>query len=158
MKKMRRLNREVTDKKEILQILDTCDVCRIGFWDEEIYIVPLNFAYSFDDKLILYFHGASDGRKANILKNSPVNVGFELDCCHKMIEGKNSCNSSFNYKSIIGNGKATTVGDTFEKEHILNLILKKYINKDNNNFPQKAIDNTLVFKIIVNKFSAKQNI
>ena len=38
---MRRKDREVTDKKEIQRILETCKVCRIGLPEEDgVYIVP----------------------------------------------------------------------------------------------------------------------
>ena len=39
---MRRADREVKDWKEILQILESCKVCRLGMMDEgKIYIVPM---------------------------------------------------------------------------------------------------------------------
>ena len=41
---MRRHDREITDKNEILEIMDRCDVCRLAFNDGDYpYILPLNF-------------------------------------------------------------------------------------------------------------------
>ena len=53
---MRRKDREVTDKKEIQRILETCKVCRIGLPEEDgVYIVPMNHGYCFEEgKLVLY--------------------------------------------------------------------------------------------------------
>ena len=68
---MRLKKREVTDKKVLEEILEECDVVRIGAVDEEgMFIVPVNFGYDFDTgeettRLVLYFHGAAEGRKGN---------------------------------------------------------------------------------------------
>ena len=44
---MRRKDREVTDFETIVQIIDECQIIRIGLADGEFpYIVPLNFAYT----------------------------------------------------------------------------------------------------------------
>ena len=41
---MRRKDREITDREEILAIIRKCDVCRIALNDGDYpYIVPLNF-------------------------------------------------------------------------------------------------------------------
>ena len=43
---MRLKKREVTDKKVLGEILEECDVVRIGAVDEEgMFIVPVNFGY-----------------------------------------------------------------------------------------------------------------
>ena len=49
MRAMRLKKREVTDKKVLGEILEECDVVRIGAVDEEgMFIVPVNFGYDFD--------------------------------------------------------------------------------------------------------------
>ncbi len=64
---MRRKDREVVDQKEIMQIIDNCKVCRIAMHDKEgLYIVPLNFGYSYENsQLVLFFNRAKEGRKIN---------------------------------------------------------------------------------------------
>ena len=43
---MRRSDREVTSRAEIVRVIDACDCCRVGFADAGgVYIVPMNFAY-----------------------------------------------------------------------------------------------------------------
>ena len=40
---MRRRDREITDKQDILEVMRKCDVCRIALHDGDYpYIVPLN--------------------------------------------------------------------------------------------------------------------
>ena len=59
---MRRSDREITDRAEIVRIIDACDCCRVGFATEDgVYIVPLNFAFIENGALgAFYFHGAKD--------------------------------------------------------------------------------------------------
>ena len=57
---MRRYDREITDKNEILEIMSRCDVCRLAFNDGDYpYILPLNFGIGEKEgKIVLYFHSA----------------------------------------------------------------------------------------------------
>ena len=46
MRAMRRKDRAVSDPKELTNILDLCNICRIAYQDAEgLTIVPLNFGY-----------------------------------------------------------------------------------------------------------------
>ena len=50
---MRRKEREVTDYNKMIEILKSCDCCRIGLVDDKgAYIVPMNFGY--EDNCLLY--------------------------------------------------------------------------------------------------------
>ena len=73
---MRRKDREVTDFKKIVSILNDCDCCRLGLVDERglAYIVPMNFGTETDgERLTLYFHCANEGKKLDIMRaNSAV--------------------------------------------------------------------------------------
>ncbi|MCD8028618.1 MAG: pyridoxamine 5'-phosphate oxidase family protein [Erysipelotrichaceae bacterium] len=61
---MRRKDREVTDFNTIIQIIYNCEIIRLGLTDDYPYIVPVNFAYTVEDKQIcFYIHGAMAGRK-----------------------------------------------------------------------------------------------
>ena len=67
---MRRHDRAITDKNEILEIMNLCDVCRLAFKDGDYrYILPLNFGI--EEKaghIILYFHSALEGYKTELIK------------------------------------------------------------------------------------------
>lgn len=57
---MRRKDREVKDFEIIKQIIDECQIIRIGLQDGDYpYIVPLNFGYEIDgEQIYFYIHGA----------------------------------------------------------------------------------------------------
>ena len=47
---MRRSDREITDRNEIIQVMKQCDVCRLAFNDEAVpYILPLNFGLQYEN-------------------------------------------------------------------------------------------------------------
>ncbi|MCI8796429.1 MAG: pyridoxamine 5'-phosphate oxidase family protein [Dorea sp.] len=131
---MRRDDREVKNMEEIQEILDTCKVCRLGMADgSRIYIVPMNFGYEFEgDSLILYFHGAGEGRKLELIRKNPE-VGIEMDCRHELAEGRVPCQYSYYYGSVIGDGKAEIVEEPEEKLKALGVIMKHQTGKD---FPE----------------------
>ena len=70
---MRRSNREITDRNEILQVMERCDVCRLALNDGEYpYILPLNFGMEqAGEQIILYFHGATEGKKLDLIAKDP---------------------------------------------------------------------------------------
>lgn len=104
---MRRKDREVTGLDEIMQILDQCKVCRLGLSDQGApYIVPMNFGAELEDgHICIYFHGAKEGRKLDIIRKNPQ-ACVEFDCGHKLLEGEIACAHSFAYESVVGFGKA----------------------------------------------------
>lgn len=152
---MRRRDREVTDITEKIEIINDCKVVRLAIKDKEgLYIVPLNFGYSYlEDKLTLYFHSAKEGRKLDAILENPE-VAFEMDCEHKLIEAEIPCLYGFSYKSIIGNGIASIVEDMEEKKISLSLLMKHQTGKDFT-FEEKHAKAVAVFKVEVTNFTAK---
>ena len=128
---MRRKDREVTDIEKIEEILDACKVSRIGLMDQgKIYIVPMNHGYSLEDgRLVLYYHGANEGKKLELVKENPQ-VGFEMDCGHELVEGRLACQHSYHYASIIGNGEARVITEPEEKLKALAVIMKHQTGKE----------------------------
>ncbi|HPT87858.1 MAG TPA: pyridoxamine 5'-phosphate oxidase family protein [Bacillota bacterium] len=152
---MRRKDREVTDKSELIKIIEECKVCRIAMQDRDgLYIVPMNFGYAFEeDTLILYFHSAKEGRKVDALKENPE-VCIEMDCGHALITGDSACKYSYYYKSIIGNGTAVVIDDIEEKKTALSALMKHQTGREFS-FDEKMVSAVAVFKIVVHQYSGK---
>jgi len=128
---MRRIDREVKDAGEIRKILESCKVLRIGLQDEgKIYIVPVNFGYVYEEgKLALYFHGAREGKKLELIQKNPA-VGIEMDAGHELVTGKTACQYSYYYASLIGNGRAEMVTEPEQKLKALAVIMKCQTGKE----------------------------
>ena len=154
---MRRSDREITDKSEIVEIIDKCEVCRLAFSENDVpYIVPINYGYEYkDNKLTLYFHGASEGKKHKIMKKNP-NVCFEMDCSHKLIEADEASGYTMEYESVIGFGKVHYCHDRTEKINALNILMKQYAKDKTFTFPDHVLDSVTVFKLEVSEFTGKR--
>jgi nitroimidazol reductase NimA-like FMN-containing flavoprotein (pyridoxamine 5'-phosphate oxidase superfamily) len=155
---MRRKDKEIIDINEKLEIIAKCKVCRLGLSENNYpYIVPLNYGFSYDDeKLTLYFHGAMEGKKFDIIKKNN-NACFEIDCDTKLIEGQNPCDYGYEFKSIIGFGKIILLDSKDEKTMGLNYLMKQQTGRDiKHDFNENELNNVIVFKMAVEEFTGKQ--
>ncbi len=155
---MRRKDREVTDSVRIQNIIDRCSVCRVGFNDNgQVYIVPLNFGYTKTaDHYTLYFHGAKEGRKIDLIRQNPE-VGFEMDTGYQLTDADRACSFSVRYQSIIGNGRISLIEDPKEKAAGLNRVMYQSTGKDDWEFDERMLSATAIFKIEVTNLSCKEH-
>jgi nitroimidazol reductase NimA-like FMN-containing flavoprotein (pyridoxamine 5'-phosphate oxidase superfamily) len=155
---MRRRDREITDIHDKLAIIEQCTFCRLGLSDENYpYIVPLNYGYTYEnEKLTLFFHGAAEGRKIEIIKKNN-NACFEVDCGTELVEGNNPCEYGYKFKSIIGFGKIIFLETNDEKSHGLKQLMKHQTGKETtHNFCEDELIHVCVFKMIVEEITGKQ--
>ncbi len=153
---MRRKDREITEDSRIIETIENCKCCRLGFNDNgEVYIVPMNFGYiKKEDKLTLYFHSAKEGRKISLIK-SMDRVGFEMDTGYELTIGKSPCEYSAKFQSIIGNGNVSIVEGEEEKKFALQRIMYQNTKEEMWEFEEKMIHAVCVFKVEVTKLSCK---
>lgn len=156
---MRRKDREVTELSKIVEIVERCDIVRLGMVDNgQPYIVPLNFGYELiDDQLSLYFHSAKEGRKIDIMKVNPA-VCFEMDCSFKKLEGEVACNWSAEFESIIGYGRVEFLNNEAEIKHALDCMMKKYGFSGMPSYKDDVLKRTAVYKLTVDTLTAKQKL
>lgn len=152
---MRRKDREVSDIQEIVTIIKKCDCCRVALFDNEFpYIVPMNFGIEFENnKIVLYFHCASEGKKLELISKNP-NISFEMDCCHKLITGDKACDYTMEYESVIGNGKAQVV--TTGKIEALNSIMRRFSDDEIFNYDENYLKAVTIFRIDVIDITGKR--
>lgn len=116
------------------------------------YMVPLNFGYR---DMCLYFHGATKGKKIDILKTNP-NVCFEFDIHTELVQKEKPCSWGMNFQSVIGFGTSVFIEDQVEKETALHIIMGQYSEKPFS-FDKSTIRETYVFKVIINTMTGKQS-
>ena len=156
MREMRLKKREITDPEILREILESCEVVRIGAMDEEgMFIVPMNYGYEYvDGKLTFYLHGATKGYKFDVLEKNPK-VSFALETDMIPFEGKVACQYGMAYRSVMGRGYGTLVADVEEKEKALSLLMKQQTGKDFT-FDEKLVSIVNVIRIDVKEFTAKE--
>ncbi|MDD4124896.1 MAG: pyridoxamine 5'-phosphate oxidase family protein [Eubacteriales bacterium] len=155
---MRRKDREITEYSKMLDILSECDCCRLGLIDENgAYIVPLNFGFEMvGDKLYLYFHGASVGKKIDLIKKQKK-ASFEMDRKYQLYEGETPCTYSFFYQSVMGNGTIQLLDDYDEKVSALSILMSHYSDKGQLQFQKEYVEMVSVIKLEVINWSCKEH-
>ena len=156
---MRRKDREISDYSEIIRIIESCSVCRLGLMDEdEAYIVPMNFGYIVENKdLTLYFHSAKEGRKIDLMKNGK-RVSFEMDTSHSLVKGKEACSFTFLYECVMGTGTIEILQGRQEKSLGLGVIMEHYEKGKTWDYDPKLLESVSVLKLKVEKLSAKAHL
>ena len=151
-----RREREVTDRDEMIEILKKCRILHLGLVDGDTpYVVPMNYGYTMEEgKLTLYLHGATQGRKIEVMRNNPK-VFFEMECDVLAFDGNAACQYGTSYASIMGEGRAEILEDTEEKKEALSIFMKSQTGKDFV-FQDKMVSVVHVIKIHVAEYTAKR--
>ena len=152
---MRKMDRPVTDRGELGQIVDACQVIRIATSDDEgLYIVPMNFGYDWQDtRLTLYVHSPREGRKTAAFRKNP-SIAFEMDDGHDFAGKQPACRYGFRYRSIVGNGHIVELADPDEKAHGLRALMRRFSDRSFA-FSEKMLAVVSVFRIDVTGFTGK---
>jgi hypothetical protein len=148
---MRKIEREIKDRKLIDDMIRRCQVCRLAMCDNsEPYIVPLNFGY---DGRFLYFHSAPEGRKIDIIKKNN-RVAFEFDILNDIVKADKACDWGAKYESVIGSGTAEIVDDVETKRIALVWIMRQY-GSDARDFPEDIMKKTMIIRVEIMTISGK---
>ena len=154
-KKITRRELEVTDQSQIIEILDKSKILHLAMVDgDDPYVIAMNYGYTMEEgKLTLYMHGATQGRKLDILRKNPK-VCFELDCDLMPFDGEKPCQYGIAYSSVVGNGVAELIEDPEQKMEALTILMKTQTGKDFE-FNEKLVSIVSVIKIHVEDYTAK---
>ncbi|MCL2343335.1 MAG: pyridoxamine 5'-phosphate oxidase family protein [Firmicutes bacterium] len=151
---MRRTDREVTDFSEILDILRRADTIRLALHDEPYpYVVPLSFGFEASDgKIALYFHGAKEGLKHELIARNPY-VCAEADIFHRYADLPNG-EVTTEYESVIGFGRCERV--TGEEAAKGADLLCTHCGHDGYVYDSAALEATAVYRVTLERFSGKR--
>lgn len=155
---MRRKDREVKDFEMIKQIIDECEIIRIGLCDEDMYpyIVPMNFAYAIEgEQIYFYLHGAMAGRKYELMKKNGV-CSFEMDCGHKMELIHKVKDVTMRYKCVMGKANIEFLEDE-DKFKGIEIIMNRDERTRNFEYNKAVVPRTAVIKLTVTEYSGKIN-
>lgn len=156
MNGMTKREHQITQRSEILDILDRCKIVHLGLVDgDEPYVVPMNYGYTMDEDggLSIYIHGAVKGRKLDIMRKNPK-VFLEMECDVQAFEGDLPCQYGTAYKSIMGRGRAVILETPEEKMDALTKFMKTQTGKDFE-FNERLVSIVSVVRIDVAEYTAK---
>jgi len=120
MKGIRRREKEITDRQEMIRILMTAKYVTVAMSAEDgPYLATLTHAYD-QARNALYFHCAREGRKVDVLKKDSRVWGQAL-LDKGYVEGK--CDHL--YATAQFKGRVTFIEDAEEKRHALEIMIRK---------------------------------
>lgn len=153
---MGRKIRKFEDISQIEKIIETAEVCYLSFVDGNVpYIVPMNFGFEKGEPSKLYFHGAREGRKLEIIKKNN-NVCFHMNTDRVLVESERPCAFTMQYRSVIGHGKIYIIDDSEEKKHAMNVIMKHYTNRNDFPFNNKMMSVVGMLKLEIESLTGKE--
>lgn len=102
---MRKSEREIRERAEILEVIARCQTVRLGLFSDDFpYIVPLSFGFEErGGRLTVYFHCAKEGKKIDLLMRDG-RVCLEWDSLAGYVETGHSLTAD--YESVIAFGHA----------------------------------------------------
>ena len=155
---MRRKDREVTEQREIVSILERCRTIRIGMNGSEYpYVVPVSFGMDTSgESPVLYFHCARQGKKAEMLGEERA-VFVEADTFFK-VQRTATGGITARYESVMAKGICRRVREPDEIMRGLRLLLAHYGESD---YPLERCRGTQhidVYRIELTEMTGKQNL
>ena len=153
MQEMRRKEKEITDRKEIDEIIARAEVVHLAMTNgSKPYVVPLSFGY---DGKNIYFHSANEGAKLDFIRKNPeVCFEFTVDILYQGI--KTGCKASASYKCVIGWGRCEIVSDNELKKAAYDVIMGQYAKGKFEYTPAMLLKSTVV-KIVITELKGKKS-
>ena len=155
---MRRKDREVTDFATMRQIIDECEIIRIGLVDEDLYpyIVPMNFAYEVEgEQVYIYLHGAKVGRKYELMQKNRV-CSFEMDRPLKLDLVYEHKDVTMRYKCVMGKADIEFL-EGEEKMRGIDIIMNRDERTKGFEYNQALVARVAIIKLTVTELTAKVN-
>ena len=156
---MRRKEREIEDEAEIAAILKEAPFGTLAFADgERPYLVAMNYGFLTDGsgRLRLYFHGAPEGLKFEIIRKNP-RVCFQAVSEARIETASQACGWTCRYRSAVLRGSLTLVDDAQEKRRGLDALMRQYGWKGETDYPDSMLDRTAVLRLDAESVTGKES-
>ena len=116
--KMHREKVRVSDKEMLCAILDLEESCSVALHDEPYpYVVPMNYGYTWDDKLIFYFHMAIEGHRIELIKKKPL-VAVSVSSFLGRVGHSSYKNEMHDYRSVTAYSKTEIISPEEGEEYL----------------------------------------
>lgn len=102
----------------------------------------------------LYFHGASAGRKVDLIRQDS-RVAFQAALEDELVTGREACTWTTRYRSVIIEGRLEFLVDATEKRAGLDAIMAHHGFAGAPGYPEEMLKKTAVFRLTPERISAK---
>lgn len=153
--KMNHEDRRIAEPELIRGILDRNSVCTVAMHDLPYpYVVPMNYGYVWEEKLVLYMHMAGRGHRLELLEENPC-VACSISMFLDRVGKKKYKKEGHDYRSVTVFGKAEIVTMEEPEEFLkgLNTLCRNTGRPPLRKIPGNK--NLLVMKVIADTVTAK---
>jgi len=153
---MRLREKEITDRREVEELLMKEKVCRFGMCDGDTpYVLPTTYGYKDG---VMYFHSSKHGRKMDVLKQNN-RVCFVVDTGHQLVQGplETSCKSTIKFMSVVGTGRAKMVEDPVEKRNAMDVIMAQMFGQSAFKYSDEGIRDMAIVRIDIDSLTGKRS-
>ena len=154
---MRRADREIKNRDEIIAVMGKCGVVRLGINTPGYpYVVPMCFGVEAGGGAVaLWLHCAPTGFKLDCLSRDP-RVGFEADCSHRLVAGDGACRYTMEYESVVGYGDVSVPNDCESKRRGLKAVMRHYAPEGDFSFTDAELAAVCVLRLDVLQITGKR--
>lgn len=151
---MRRSDREISDRRQIEEILVRGWVGHLAMAvDGQPYVVPMTYLYRGET---IVFHGSPEGQKPRLLAANP-NVCFEVSEVGGWVPANKPCYQGLTYRSVIASGRMRTVDDVDRKIELMKSFLEKYSAQiDRWEITPRDVNGVLVLEMEIDRLTGKR--
>lgn len=152
---MRRKDREVTNKEDILRIVKDAKYLHLALNDDNYpYIVSLHYGFINQEPFVFYMHSAKEGHKIDLIKNN-CNAAITLECNVKLQESLNACSYTSSFSSVFAKGTVSLVESDEEKKMALELIMENQSGK-HFDINKNMCETVSIIKFVADTLTAKE--
>lgn len=155
---MRRKDKEISDIKEINEIIGEANFCNVAMSRNNIpYIIPMNFGFYGQ---CIYLHSSDEGLKIDILKENP-HVCIGIVCDAQLVKSIDVCKSNMKYRSVLIFGRTEFISDEIEKKKALGFVVQHYhkdIREEPLEFSNYNLDKVVILKVKIIKVTGKKSV
>lgn len=161
---MRMFNRICEDQQKIHTLLSEMQTGYLGLSSGDMpYIVPLNYVWQDGN---IYFHGANEGRKVDIIQKN-ANATFVVCDSYGTMVNPVPAETDTAYLSVMLFGKIEMVTNLSEATSIMQQLLDKYVpgyyektlsKQHVEKYRSSLGGKTEIFKLVPSNITAKENI
>ncbi|MDR3586101.1 MAG: pyridoxamine 5'-phosphate oxidase family protein [Desulfosporosinus sp.] len=150
---MRRKDKEITEQKELDEIIKKAQVCRLAVsYEAMAYIIPMSFGYA---QGVLYFHSAQEGLKLLILRENPK-ACFEMEIDTEVVPSEHGCDWTMRYQSVVGFGEVEFIEEMEGKREAMKIIMQQYTDEAKP-IEDAGLSGITLFKLNISNMTGKKS-
>ncbi len=153
---MRLKEKEITDRREIEEILKKEKICYLAMADGDTpYVIPTTYGFGEGH---IFMHSSKEGRKMEVIrKNNKVCVTVHTDS--QLVSGGKGtgCKSTIKFRSVVATGRAKFLEKGDEKKKAMDVIMSQQFGESGFQYTDQGITDMAIIRIDLDSVTGKKS-